>query len=313
MPEHRICQVVDRLLQHGLGAPSSPARPSGAPAAALADAPESEKPAPRAGQPGSRAAGQPGSRAAGEKEEGRRKKEEGRLRRRRLFGVRGFSGGLAVGAGARAFCKSTREVRPFNAPGATNRGPYALTGIRRADPHATPSRKRRTPPHPPLLWPPYEGAQVLDEVGGELGLLLFQRVRDVALWSGSSIPERDGLFAFSGSAPSLQAVRKSSGDYSGGEVAAELALLDEMVNRLMRLILSASLRRALASSIGLRIECSMQLPHSLPVRRLWSVHGTRCLRSTRRVRREHKLHMSALRSGSKSRFPLHGDLASEPR
>lgn len=104
-----------------------------------------------------------------------------------------------------------------------------LTGIRRADPHAGPSRKRRTPPQPPLLWPPYEAAQVLDEVGGELGLLLFQRVRDVLLWSGIYSADRQKLFGPKGvSLP--QVIRKGTGAFSGQEIKAELATLEEMVS-----------------------------------------------------------------------------------
>lgn len=102
-----------------------------------------------------------------------------------------------------------------------------MTGIRRRDPHVSPSRRRRTPPHPPLLFPPFEGAQVLDEVGGELGLLLFQRVRDVLLWSQSDGAEGDRLF---GSRSLFVARIAHKGEFPGREVESELTILDEMVS-----------------------------------------------------------------------------------
>ena len=40
-----------------------------------------------------------------------------------------------------------------------------------------------------------EGAPVLDEVQGPLGLLLWETYRDVVLWAGTPPEERDGLFA----------------------------------------------------------------------------------------------------------------------
>ncbi len=64
-----------------------------------------------------------------------------------------------------------------------------------------------------------EGAQVLDEVQGPLGLLLWETYRDVALWSGTAPEDRDGLFA-SGAA----AARKASMEAVAGEPALERGL-----------------------------------------------------------------------------------------
>ncbi|HEX6368793.1 MAG TPA: tetratricopeptide repeat protein [Longimicrobium sp.] len=64
-----------------------------------------------------------------------------------------------------------------------------------------------------------EGAQVLDEVQGPLGLLLWETYRDVALWASTAPEERDGLFA-AGAA----ATRRSSMDAAGADPALERAL-----------------------------------------------------------------------------------------
>lgn len=64
-----------------------------------------------------------------------------------------------------------------------------------------------------------EGAQVLDEVQGPLGLLLWETYRDVALWSATAPEERDGLFA-AGAA----AARRASMEAAGAEPALERAL-----------------------------------------------------------------------------------------
>ena len=104
-----------------------------------------------------------------------------------------------------------------------------MTGIRRTDPQTRPSRKRRTPPHPPLTWPPYEGAQVLDEVGGELGLLLFQRFRDVLLWSQTAITERAGLFVAERVLATQRGSDRKSHDGGTKDVEAELSVLLELV------------------------------------------------------------------------------------
>lgn len=64
-----------------------------------------------------------------------------------------------------------------------------------------------------------EGAQVLEEVQGPLGLLLWETYRDVALWASTAPEERDGLFA-AGAA----AVRKAEMDAAGAEPALERGL-----------------------------------------------------------------------------------------
>lgn len=64
-----------------------------------------------------------------------------------------------------------------------------------------------------------EGAQVLEEVQGPLGLLLWETYRDVALWATTAPDERDGLFA-SGAA----AARKVSMEAASAEPALERGL-----------------------------------------------------------------------------------------
>lgn len=66
-----------------------------------------------------------------------------------------------------------------------------MTGLRHDDP-ALPRRPRgrQTPHAPPPEALPFEGARVLDEIPGELGAFLFQRLRDVLLWSSFSVGER---------------------------------------------------------------------------------------------------------------------------
>jgi tetratricopeptide (TPR) repeat protein len=64
-----------------------------------------------------------------------------------------------------------------------------------------------------------EGAQVLEEVQGPLGLLLWETYRDVALWAATAPEERDGLFA-AGAA----AARKASMEAAGAEPALERGL-----------------------------------------------------------------------------------------
>jgi tetratricopeptide (TPR) repeat protein len=64
-----------------------------------------------------------------------------------------------------------------------------------------------------------EGAQVLDEVQGPLGLLLWETYRDVALWSSTPPEERGGLFA-AGAA----AARRTALEAAGADPALERAL-----------------------------------------------------------------------------------------
>lgn len=52
----------------------------------------------------------------------------------------------------------------------------------------------RPPPAPSVLARPYEGATVLDEVPGGLGLFLWQRARDVELWAAVPLRARGHLF-----------------------------------------------------------------------------------------------------------------------
>ncbi|HEU4881327.1 MAG TPA: tetratricopeptide repeat protein [Longimicrobium sp.] len=64
-----------------------------------------------------------------------------------------------------------------------------------------------------------EGSQVLEEVQGPLGLLLWETYRDVALWAATDPEEREGLFAAGASA-----ARKASMDAAGADAALERGL-----------------------------------------------------------------------------------------
>lgn len=64
-----------------------------------------------------------------------------------------------------------------------------------------------------------EGAQVLDEVQGPLGLLLWETYRDVALWAGTAPEDREGLFAAGAAAG-----RKASMEAAAAEPALERGL-----------------------------------------------------------------------------------------
>jgi tetratricopeptide (TPR) repeat protein len=57
------------------------------------------------------------------------------------------------------------------------------------------TRRWRTPPALLHGSEPFEGAEILDEAPGPLGVLLFHLIRDVYLWGQTPPDERDGLFA----------------------------------------------------------------------------------------------------------------------
>lgn len=91
-----------------------------------------------------------------------------------------------------------------------------MVGIKRADPEAKHPRKWRLLPPPRGRYRSFEGVHVLDEVGGELGAYLFQRVRDVFLWAQTPPEVRAGIFH------GRQLPRLPSG---AGEIDAELRVL----------------------------------------------------------------------------------------
>lgn len=95
-----------------------------------------------------------------------------------------------------------------------------MVGIKRADPEAKQPRKWRLLPPPRRRHRSFDGVHVLDEVGGELGALLFQRVRDVFLWAQAAPESRGRLFH------ARQPPRLPSG---AGEISAELDILAGLV------------------------------------------------------------------------------------
>ncbi|MBV9774761.1 MAG: hypothetical protein JO040_12475, partial [Gemmatimonadetes bacterium] len=71
---------------------------------------------------------------------------------------------------------------------------------RRPDsPPRKPRRRWRWHVPPAIMHGPgaLEGTEVLDEVSGEFGLILWQTLRDVGLWSSVAPGERAGLFSAS--------------------------------------------------------------------------------------------------------------------
>lgn len=98
-----------------------------------------------------------------------------------------------------------------------------MLGIRRAEPEVERRRRWRILPPPRAFTGRFEGLAILEEAGGEIGALLFQRVRDVMLWAGTVPEERDGLFA---------ATRESSRVPEAGlAIREELQVLEEMVRQ----------------------------------------------------------------------------------
>jgi tetratricopeptide (TPR) repeat protein len=60
--------------------------------------------------------------------------------------------------------------------------------------HARAKRKWTERPAPAPLRTPFEGAEILDEIPGTLGLVLWQRLRDVLLWTESPAGVRTNLY-----------------------------------------------------------------------------------------------------------------------
>lgn len=88
------------------------------------------------------------------------------------------------------------------------------------------SRRWRTPPaimHGPES---FEGAGILDELRGPLGLLLWQSARDVYLWAAFPQEERDGVFAEGAEDVRVSAVRGAGVDV---QLEAPLMTLSRMV------------------------------------------------------------------------------------
>src|SRR5256885_5518226 len=72
------------------------------------------------------------------------------------------------------------------------------------------ARRWRPPPAITHGAEPFDGLAILEEVGGQLGFLLWQAARDVALWAEFTPEERTGLFA-PGSDAALHGLLRSAG------------------------------------------------------------------------------------------------------
>jgi tetratricopeptide (TPR) repeat protein len=74
------------------------------------------------------------------------------------------------------------------------------------------SRRWRTPPAITHGNEAFEGAGILDEVRGPLGLLLWQSLRDVSLWASFPPEEREGIFVPGAEESRLASVRSAEVD-----------------------------------------------------------------------------------------------------
>lgn len=88
------------------------------------------------------------------------------------------------------------------------------------------TRRWRTPPAIMHGTEPFEGAGVLEEIRGPAGLLLWQAVRDVMLWSSFAPEDRDGIFAAGSEENRLAALRAAELDV---QLEAPLMTLVRMV------------------------------------------------------------------------------------
>jgi tetratricopeptide (TPR) repeat protein len=82
------------------------------------------------------------------------------------------------------------------------------------------ARRWRTPPAILHGGEAFEGAAVLDEMPGPLGVLLFQVARDVYLWAGTPPEEREGLFQPRADTALAEMLREADAD-----VQLELAVM----------------------------------------------------------------------------------------
>ena len=88
------------------------------------------------------------------------------------------------------------------------------------------ARRWRTPPAILHGGEPFEGAAVLDEMDGPLGLLLFQVVRDVYLWGATAPEEREALFDPQADETLAAVVRQADADL---QLESALLMLVRMV------------------------------------------------------------------------------------
>jgi len=81
--------------------------------------------------------------------------------------------------------------------------------------HRRAKRKWTERPAPSPLRTPFEGAEILDEIAGTLGLVLWQRLRDVLLWTSSPIKVRGELYCESHRAESVPTFMQETGGHAG--------------------------------------------------------------------------------------------------
>jgi tetratricopeptide (TPR) repeat protein len=89
------------------------------------------------------------------------------------------------------------------------------------DPARKPRRRWHVPPALTHGFESLDGVTVLDEVEGELGLLLWETYRDVVVWAGTPVRERGGLFS-----PGAHAARIAELERAGADPPLDRALRD---------------------------------------------------------------------------------------
>jgi tetratricopeptide (TPR) repeat protein len=92
--------------------------------------------------------------------------------------------------------------------------------------HTRAKRRWTERPAPPPLRTPFEGAEILDEIPGTLGLVLWQRLRDVQLWTVVPSPYRSDLYRESQHAEPIPPFMRETGGHS--ELAYALRAIEAL-------------------------------------------------------------------------------------
>lgn len=79
--------------------------------------------------------------------------------------------------------------------------------------HPRAKRKWTERPAPPPLRTPFEGAEILDEIPGAIGLVLWQRLRDVLLWTSIPSHARTALYGESHEVDAIPPFMRETGGH----------------------------------------------------------------------------------------------------
>ena len=140
-----------------------------------------------------------------------------------------------------------------------------------ARPRKRSDRRQRVPPALTRGTERVDGISILDEIGGDLGLLLWRSARNVALWAGTRSGHRAGLFPGG-------AAQARIADLADAEVHAELAGplsvfaellarpgevdLGRLVNACRRVAVWAEQRGSLSTALEFSQAAAMAAPES---------------------------------------------------